>query len=44
LRSDWNGEVLTLRASDLTALGAILNIASGDVMSWARTRNLVLTQ
>lgn len=44
LRSDWNGEVLTLRASDLIALGAILNIASGDVMSWAGTRNLVLTQ
>lgn len=43
LRSDWNGEVLTLRSSDLTALGVILDIASTDVINWARAANLSLS-
>jgi transcriptional regulator with XRE-family HTH domain len=42
LRSDWNGSVLTLRSDDLTALGVILNIASSEVLPWARAKNLTL--
>ena len=42
MRADWNGEVLTLRAGDITTLGVILDIASESVLPWAASNNFTI--
>jgi transcriptional regulator with XRE-family HTH domain len=42
MRADWNGEVLTLRAGDITTLGVILDIASENVLPWATSHNFTI--
>ena len=42
LRSDWNGEVLSLRQGDLIAISVILDCDESAIYSWARQRNILV--
>jgi transcriptional regulator with XRE-family HTH domain len=41
-RRDWNGEVLSLRLSDLSVLGLLLTLHESDVQSWLVEKGLML--
>ncbi|MEK6649086.1 MAG: helix-turn-helix transcriptional regulator [Actinomycetota bacterium] len=41
-RSDWNGEVLSLRRSDLAALALLTFTSEGAVMEWLASEKLLL--
>jgi len=41
-RRDWNGEVLSLRLSDLSVLGLLLTLHESDVQSWLTEQGLML--
>lgn len=43
-RSDWNGEVLSLRRSDLAALALITFTSEGAILEWLRVERLLLTE
>jgi hypothetical protein len=44
LRSDSNGEVLSLRTLDLIAISVILNCDESAIYSWANQRNTLVLQ
>jgi transcriptional regulator with XRE-family HTH domain len=44
LRSDWNGEVLSLRTLDLIAIAVILDCDESAIYTWANQRNLLILQ
>lgn len=41
-RQDWNGQVISLRHSDLTTLALVLGEDEGDVAKWLRDEKLLL--
>jgi transcriptional regulator with XRE-family HTH domain len=41
-RRDWNGEVLSLRLSDISVLGLLLTLHESDVQSWLTEKGLML--
>lgn len=41
-RQDWNGEVLSIRASDLTTIGLLINMDEATTYSWLSSRGLLL--
>jgi transcriptional regulator with XRE-family HTH domain len=41
-RQDWNGEVLSLRHSDLTTIALVLGEDEGDVLTWLQEEKLLL--
>ena len=41
-RQDWNGEVLSIRTSDLTTIGLLLNLDEATTYSWLSSRGLLL--
>lgn len=41
-RRDWNGEVLSLRLSDVAVLGLLLNLSEGAVQNWLTSHGLML--
>ena len=41
-RSDWNGEVLSIRTSDLTTIGLLLNMDETTTYSWLSSRGMLL--
>ncbi|CAB4531873.1 unannotated protein [freshwater metagenome] len=41
-RGDWNGEVLTLRASDFDTLTLVFQTSLNDLKSWLSQQELVL--
>lgn len=41
-RRDWNGEVLSLRISDISLLGLLLDIHESDVQQWLSENKLML--
>ncbi len=41
MRSDWNGEVLSLRRDDQIALSALLNMERTDIHHWASSEKIV---
>lgn len=43
-RSDWNGEVLSLRRSDLAALALITFTSEGAILEWLKVERLLLTE
>lgn len=42
-RSDWNGEVMSLREGDLSLLGLILFSNENEVTDWLKEKNFLLT-
>lgn len=42
-RSDWNGEVMSLRQSDLSILGLLLFLNQNEVLTWLESKELLLT-
>ena len=42
-RSDWNGEVLTIRSSDTTALAIIADIRREELAQWAIDRGILIS-
>ena len=43
-RSDWNGEVLSVRESDLLNMSFALGIEQADLMHWLTTENYLLKE
>jgi transcriptional regulator with XRE-family HTH domain len=43
-RQDWNGEVLSIRTSDLTTIGLLLNMDEATTYSWLSTRGMLLVK
>ena len=41
-RQDWNGEVLSIRTSDLTTIGLLLNMDETTTYSWLSSRGMLL--
>ncbi|MSV76174.1 MAG: helix-turn-helix domain-containing protein [Actinobacteria bacterium] len=41
-RQDWNGEVLSIRTSDLTTIALLLNMDEATSYSWLSSRGLLL--
>jgi len=42
-RSDWNGEILTLRESDLSTLALMTFLSEKALLEWANKKKLLLT-
>lgn len=42
LRQDWNGEILSLRKSDLETLSLMMFRSSGSVLEWMRKYQLLI--
>lgn len=42
-RNDWNGEVMSLRESDLSLLGLVLFFTEDDVFEWLRSQDFLFT-
>ena len=43
-RSDWNGEILSIRESDLLNLSFAMGIEQADLLLWLNTENYLLTE
>ncbi len=43
-RSDWNGEVLSIRESDLLNLSFAMGIEQADLLQWLTAENYLLTE
>jgi len=43
-RSDWNGEVLSIRESDLLNLSFALGIEQADLLQWLIAENYLITE
>jgi transcriptional regulator with XRE-family HTH domain len=43
-RSDWNGEVLSVRESDLLNMSFALGIEQADLLNWLTTENYLLKE
>jgi hypothetical protein len=43
-RSDWNGEVLSIRESDLMNLSFAMGIEQTDLLQWLTIENYLLTE
>ena len=43
-RSDWNGEVLSIRESDLLNLSFVMAIEQADLLRWLTVENYLLTE
>jgi transcriptional regulator with XRE-family HTH domain len=43
-RSDWNGEVLSVRETDLLSLSFALGIEQADLLNWLTTENYLLKE
>jgi len=43
-RRDWNGEVLSIRSSDLTVLGLLINKDEGTTYDWLLSKKLLLVK
>jgi hypothetical protein len=41
-RQDWNGEVLSIRSTDLSTLGILLNLDEATTYSWLSSNGLIL--
>jgi transcriptional regulator with XRE-family HTH domain len=41
-RQDWNGEVLSIRSTDLSTLGILLNLDDATTYSWLSSNGLIL--
>ena len=41
-RSDWNGEILSIRSSDIATLAILLRISESLVITWLEERHLLL--
>jgi hypothetical protein len=41
-RQDWNGEVITLRESDLATISLLLNLERGAVLEWLTESKILL--
>lgn len=41
-RQDWNGEVITLRASDLDTISLLMNLDKGSVIDWLTESSILL--
>jgi len=41
-RNDWNGEILTIRKSDLTSLSFALGISQPELLSWLTTQDYLI--
>ena len=41
-RQDWNGEVLSIRTTDLTTLGLMLNLDEANTYSWLSVNGMLL--
>ena len=44
MRNDWNGEVISLRGSDIQALALLAGGEYEDYLSWLSSANLILTK
>ena len=44
MRNDWNGEVISLRGSDIQALALLAGGEFEDYLSWLSSANLILTK
>ena len=40
-RSDWNGEILSIRAGDVMALSIILDMGEADLLGWLKEEGLL---
>jgi hypothetical protein len=43
-RSDWNGEVLSIRESDLLNLSFVMAIEQADLLQWLTVENYLITE
>jgi transcriptional regulator with XRE-family HTH domain len=43
-RSDWNGEILSIRSSDLMTLAILLHLPESEVSRWLQEKQLLLKQ
>jgi hypothetical protein len=43
-RQDWNGEVLSIRTSDLTTIGLLLNLDEANTYAWLSAKGLLLNK
>jgi hypothetical protein len=41
-RQDWNGEVISLRESDLHVIGLLLKMRESDALAWITTESILL--
>ena len=41
-RQDWNGEVITLRESDLATISLLINLERGEVLDWLTESKILL--
>ena len=44
LRSDWNGEVLSLRGSDISTLALMTFMNETGLLAWLKERKLLITE
>jgi hypothetical protein len=43
-RSDWNGEILSIRESDLLNLSFAMGIEQADLLQWLIAENYLITK
>jgi transcriptional regulator with XRE-family HTH domain len=41
-RQDWNGEIITLRESDLGTISLLLQLEKAEIVQWLRTSGILL--